>query len=95
MELEAAREIFACLGGVTDVHRTDQLLRSASNPDGLSDREVEVLRLVAEGRSNKEIATVLFISEHTVARHLSNIYAKLDISSRAAAAAYALRNGIA
>lgn len=93
MELKAAREIFARLGSTAELQRTEQLLGDA-NPGGLSDREVDVLRLVAEGRTNKEIAAELFISENTVARHLSNIFLKLDISSRAAAAAYALKHGI-
>ena len=56
---------------------------------GLSERELEVLRLVASGKSNREIASTLVISEHTVARHLQNIYAKLGLSSRAAATAFA------
>ena len=56
---------------------------------GLSRREQEVLRLVATGRSNREIATELFLSEHTAARHLQNIFAKLDVSSRTAASAFA------
>ncbi len=58
-------------------------------PAGLTAREVEVLRLVAAGRSNPEIATELVLSEKTVARHLSNIFAKLDVRSRTAAAAFA------
>jgi DNA-binding NarL/FixJ family response regulator len=56
---------------------------------GLSGRELEVLRLVAAGRSNREIAATLVISEHTVARHVQNIFAKLHVSSRAAATAFA------
>ena len=66
-----------------------ELLGDVDVPGGLSPREVEVLRLVATGRSNPEIATELFLSEKTVARHLSNIFAKLDVGSRTAAAAFA------
>ena len=57
-------------------------------------REVEVLRLVAAGRTNPQIAAALSVSRHTVKRHLDNLFAKLDISSRAEATAYALREGI-
>jgi DNA-binding NarL/FixJ family response regulator len=63
-------------------------------PGGLTEREAEVLRLVAGGRSNREIAALLFLSEKTVARHLSNIFTKLGISSRAAATAYAFEHGL-
>jgi DNA-binding NarL/FixJ family response regulator len=59
---------------------------------GLTARELQVLRLVAAGETNKSIAGDLFISERTVDRHLSNIYAKLDVSSRAAATAAAYRH---
>ncbi len=61
-------------------------------PSGLTAREVEVLRLVATGKSNAEIATTLTLSEKTVARHLSNIFTKLDVTSRTAAAAFAFQN---
>jgi DNA-binding NarL/FixJ family response regulator len=61
---------------------------------GLTDREVEVLRLVATGRTNRAIAAELFLSEKTVARHLSNIFDKLDLPSRAAATAYAYEHGL-
>ena len=60
----------------------------------LTDREVEVVRLVAEGHTNRAIAARLFLSEKTVARHLANIYAKLDVPSRAAATAYAYDHGL-
>ncbi|MBT2548137.1 helix-turn-helix transcriptional regulator [Arthrobacter sp. ISL-65] len=60
----------------------------------LTARETEVLRLVAAGMSNRDIAAELFISEKTVARHVSNIYIKLGLSSRAAATAYAYRHGL-
>ena len=59
---------------------------------GLSPRELEVLRIIATGQSNREIADPLFLSEKTVARHVSNIFTKLDVSSRSAATAFALSN---
>lgn len=64
-------------------------------PAGLSPRETEVLRLVASGMTDREIADTLSISEHTVGRHLQNLFAKLGVSTRAAAAAYAVRCGLA
>jgi DNA-binding NarL/FixJ family response regulator len=60
----------------------------------LTDREVQVLRLVAAGKHNREIAGVLHLSEHTVARHIQNILAKLGVSSRAAATSSALKQGL-
>ena len=89
LELEAARELFERLGAAPDVAR---ISTAAGAPHGLSERELEVLRLVASGKSNREIASTLVISEHTVARHLQNIYAKLDLSSRAAATAFAFEH---
>ena len=89
LELEAARELFERLGAAPDVAR---ISTAAAAPHGLSERELEVLRLVASGWSNREIASTLVISEHTVARHLQNIYAKLDLSSRAAATAFAFEH---
>lgn len=67
---------------------------SATRPGGLTKREVDVLRLIAQGRSNQEIAGVLFLSEHTIKRHVANILTKLDLPTRAAAAAYAVRMGL-
>jgi DNA-binding CsgD family transcriptional regulator/tetratricopeptide (TPR) repeat protein len=95
VELEAARQTFEHLGAVPDERRAAEFLSGAPHAGGLSDREVEVLRLVAAGRSNKQIAAELFISERTVARHMSNIFVKLAVSSRAAVAAFALKHGLA
>jgi DNA-binding NarL/FixJ family response regulator len=64
-------------------------------PGGLTAREVEVVRLVAAGKTNRAIAAALVLSEHTVARHLNHIYAKLGVGSRVEAAAFALRAGLA
>ncbi len=66
----------------------------AANPDGLSDREIAVLRLVASGMSNRQIAEELFLSEKTVANHLTAIFGKTGTNNRAGAAALALRNGL-
>ena len=63
-------------------------------PCGLTDREAEVLRLIASGNTNKEIADTLFLSSKTVSRHLSNIFAKINVSTRAAATAFAFENGL-
>jgi len=93
-ELSAARTIFRQLGAVPMADLTSSLLAPASPPDGLTAREVEVLRLVAAGRSNAQIAVELVLSEKTVARHLSNIFRKLDVGSRTAAAAYAFERGL-
>jgi DNA-binding CsgD family transcriptional regulator len=97
LELEAARGAFEILGAAPDVVWVDALsgLAEAAAPHGLTARECEVLRLVATGRSNKEIAAELVISEHTVARHVQNLFRKLDVSSRAAAGAFAFQHGLA
>ncbi len=89
LELEAARELFERLGAAPDAARVSV---RAVPEHGLSERELEVLRLVASGKSNREIASILVISEHTVARHMQNIYAKLGLSSRAAATAFAFEH---
>jgi DNA-binding NarL/FixJ family response regulator len=65
-----------------------------SLPDGLSGREVEVLRLVATGRSNRDIGNALFISQNTVANHVRSILQKTASANRAEATAYAARNGL-
>lgn len=92
-ELTAVRRTFAELGAVPAEREVSQLLQPAA-PGGLTAREVEVLRLVARGRSNNEIAAELVVSEKTVARHLSNIFGKLDVSSRTAAAAFAFEHDL-
>jgi DNA-binding CsgD family transcriptional regulator len=91
MELEAAQETFDRLGASPDSARVAALLATSTGPacGGLTGREVEVLRLVATGKTNRAIALDLSISEKTVARHLSNIFTKLDLTSRSAATAYA------
>lgn len=91
MELESARQGFAGLGATPDVRRVDELARGPRSAGGttLTSRELQVLRLIATGRTNRAIAARLGISEKTVARHVSNLFAKLGLSSRAAATAYA------
>jgi DNA-binding CsgD family transcriptional regulator len=96
MEREAARDVFATLGAAPDVASIDaQAGRAISRePGGLTVRELEVLRLVAAGQTNKSIAAELVLSERTVERHVSNIFAKLGVSSRAAATAFAYEHRI-
>jgi DNA-binding CsgD family transcriptional regulator len=96
MELEGARQTFQELGAKADLASVERLLPSAAPPlaGGLTAREVEVLRLVAAGKSNRAVASELVISEKTVARHVSNIFTKLGVSSRAAATAYAYQHGL-
>ena len=93
LELEAARDAFAGLGAGHDADRVDGLLRGAAL-HGLTPRQLEVLRLVAIGRSNREIAAELVISEHTVARHVQNILATLRLRSRTAASAFAFEHDL-
>ena len=96
LELEAALADFARLGAVPDATRVETLLGRAPDREthGLSPRELEVLRLLAAGKSNREIAATLVISEHTAARHVQNIFTKLRISSRAAATAFAFEHDL-
>ncbi|HET7829322.1 MAG TPA: LuxR C-terminal-related transcriptional regulator, partial [Candidatus Limnocylindrales bacterium] len=95
-ELGAARERFAALGATSEARRAAELDPGPVPADGgLSARESEILALVAEGLTNRQIAERLTLSEHTVHRHVANILVKLDLSSRAAAAAYAARRGLA
>lgn len=90
LELAAARATFQQLGATPDLAHIDSLGEARSH--GLTPRELQVLRLVATGKTNKAIAGQLSLSEKTVDRHLSNIFAKLDVPSRAAATAYAYQH---
>jgi DNA-binding NarL/FixJ family response regulator len=91
MEIDAAVEAFEQLGARPDVERMMALQapETTAPSSGLTGREVEVLRQIAAGKTNRAIAAELSISEKTVARHISNIFTKLDLSSRSAATAYA------
>ncbi|WP_433363036.1 LuxR C-terminal-related transcriptional regulator [Actinoplanes sp. CA-142083] len=95
LELDAAAAVFARLGAAPDLAALAELSgRRATGAGGLTPRELEVLRLVAAGKSNRSIAADLFLSERTVARHVSNILAKLGLPSRSAATAYAYERGL-
>ena len=96
MELDAAHGAFEKLGALPDLERVAKLLNGPTGglSDGLTGREMEVLELVASGKTNRAIATELFLSEKTVARHVSNIFTKLGLSSRSAATAYAYEHGL-
>jgi len=95
MEWEAAAAVFRQFGAATALAEVESLMHqppASAAPEqagGLTPRELEVLRLIARGKTNRAIADQLDISEKTVARHVSNIFTKLDLSSRAAATAYA------
>jgi DNA-binding NarL/FixJ family response regulator len=94
MELEAARTVFTQLGAALDLTRVEALAHreAAGKAHGLTERELQVLRLVATGATNHAIASQLFVAEKTVDRHVSNIFTKLGVSSRAAATAYAYQH---
>lgn len=94
LELDAAHGVFVQLGALLDLARVDSLVPTAGLGDahGLTARELEVLRVVAAGMTNREIASALVISERTVARHVQNIFAKLRVSSRTAASAFAFEH---
>jgi DNA-binding CsgD family transcriptional regulator len=97
MELEAARAAYASLGAGPDIARVDTFLtphRTDAGPQGLTPREVQVLRLVAAGKSNKELADALSLSVKTIERHVGNILMKLDVTSRVAATAWAYENEV-
>ena len=93
---QAARATFEELGAASDAAEAGALAVGPSQlPAGLTAREAEVLRLVASGKTNRDIAVELVISEHTVARHLQNMFAKLGVSTRAAATAFAYSHDLA
>jgi ATP/maltotriose-dependent transcriptional regulator MalT len=94
MELDAARTVFAQLGAAPDLERLEALMgrEAASKAHGLTARELQVLRLLATGATNRAIASELVVAEKTVDRHVSNIFTKLGVSSRAAATAYAYQH---
>jgi DNA-binding NarL/FixJ family response regulator len=89
IESGAARAAFARLGAQPDIARIDAAGREADPPHSLTARELQVLRLVATGRTNKAIAAELSLSERTIDRHVSSIFSKLHVPSRTAAAAFA------
>lgn len=92
LDLDAARALFEQLGAAPDLAHAGSPTPASgrsNRPHGLTARELQVLRLVASGKSNKAIATELFLSERTIDRHVSNILGKLDVPSRAAATACA------
>jgi DNA-binding CsgD family transcriptional regulator len=104
LECDAAREVFDALGAAPALARLEELVSGRTDSAGsfsvdgrdvtITDREREVLRLVAAGHTNKAIATELAISERTVERHLGNVFTKLDVSNRAAATAHAYDHGL-
>lgn len=94
LEVELAREVFERLGAAPDLAHIGQLMldKAESPTTVLTKREVEIVRLIATGKTNRAIAVKLGISEKTVARHISNIFNKLNISSRSAATAFAYQH---
>ena len=94
LEIDAAKSVFERLGAVPDLSRIESLMKgsSSSRAHGLTARELQVLRLVAAGETNKAIAGKLTLSEKTIDRHVSNILTKLDVSSRTAATAFAYQS---
>jgi DNA-binding NarL/FixJ family response regulator len=99
-EARLAREALAAIGAAGELGRARDLLEACRAerdgvPPRVTPRERDVLRLLAEGLTNRQIAERLVISEHTVHRHVTNVLRKLELPSRAAAAAYAVRAGLA
>jgi DNA-binding NarL/FixJ family response regulator len=95
LELEGATAGFEQLGALPDLARVEAFARPETpETHGLTPRELEVLRLVAAGKTNRDIAAELVVSEHTVARHVQNIFSKLRVSSRTAATAFAFEHDL-
>jgi DNA-binding CsgD family transcriptional regulator len=94
LEIDAAKAVFERLGATPDLARIESLMKAppSSPGHGLTPRELQVLRLVAAGETNKAIANKLLLSEKTIDRHVSNILTKLDVSSRTAATALAYQH---
>ncbi len=94
LEFGAAKSMFDRLGAAPDLARIESLTKGvwSSPPHRLTRRELQVLRLIATGKTNKVVAGELFVSEKTVDRHVSNIFTKLDVPSRTAATAYAYQH---
>jgi ATP/maltotriose-dependent transcriptional regulator MalT len=96
LEFSAARETFERLGARPDLAQLDRIVAGDADSEthGLTRREIEVLRAIAQGKSNRAIANELHLSERTVHRHVSNIFTKLDVDSRTAAVTCAIKQGI-
>ena len=96
LEFDTARGLFEDLGATPDLIQLHRRIGTSSQrtEGGLSPREREVLALLATGKTNRAMAAELFLSEKTIARHVSNIFAKLALSSRAEATAYAFKHGL-
>jgi DNA-binding CsgD family transcriptional regulator len=96
LEFEAARTVFERLGAAPELARLDSIGKRAkpARPHGLTRRELQVLRLIAAGKTNKAIAAELFLSDRTIDRHVTSILNKLNVPSRAAATAFAYEHRI-
>ena len=94
LELDVAANTLTALNATADLQRLAKMRRKADLPEGLTPREAEILMLVADGNTNRQVANALVISEKTVARHLANLYLKVGVSTRTAAVAWARRMGL-